>query len=51
MPSSAAGEHTAMPLQGIIRQRHIFIANYLVRAASEFPMQNITPPSFPYGLY
>lgn len=33
MPSSATGEHIAMPLQGIIRQRHIFRVNYLVRAA------------------
>lgn len=49
MPSATTGEHTAIPLQGIIRQRHI--ANYLVKAASEFQMQNIAPPSFSYGLY
>lgn len=34
MPSSATGEHIAMPLQGIIRQRYTFIVNYHVRAAT-----------------
>lgn len=51
MPSSATGEcKGAMPLQGTIRQRHVFIVNYHVRAARgeqrEFQMQNAAPSPF-----
>lgn len=56
MPSSATGEHRAViPLQGTVRQRHIFIVNYHVRAAraeqSDSKCKILPPLPFLYGLY